>query len=495
MREKIRRVTNRRKTTQTTGIMDKHDNMCFETEALVNVWIEYMGELYADDRVTRPDIDDESGPSITLTEVKHAINKLKNNKATGTYLIAAEMLKAFDDGPLGKLTQLCNEIYNTGYWPKELKESIFIPIPKKPKATRCQEYRTISIMSQVTKLLQLLLKIVMDRMKGNIEAELDDAQSGFRQGKGTREGLLNLRLILCERHLEVQKDVYICFLDYEKAFDRVRHEPLMQCLSEIGVDGKDIKIIRNLYWDQTASVRIMNELSEEIRIQRGVRQGCVASPTLFNLYTEKIFRHIINMKCVNVGGTNYNNLRYADDTALLAGNEKELSELISKINEVGKQFGMKNNIKKTKAMVVSKKLNSPKINIAIDGEQIEQVASYMYLGSLITEDGRSEKEIKRRRMIARSTFTNMRTLLSCRGINLKTRLRAIKCYIWPTLFYGAETWTTTKSLLSRLDAFEMRVYRRVLKTSWISLCCHSVVIQAFTRQLIRGTSLQTSGLL
>ena len=87
----------------------------------------------------------------------------------------------------------------------------------------------------------------------------------------------------------------------------------------------------------------------------------------------------------------------------------------------------------------------------------------MYLGSLITEDGRSEKEIKRRIMIARTTFTNMRTLLSCRGVNMKTRLRAIKCYIWPTLFYGAETWTITKSLLSRLDAFEMWVYRRVFE--------------------------------
>ena len=122
--------------------------------------------------------------------MKHAIKKLKNNKATGTDLIAAEMLKALDDGPIEKLTQLCNEIYNTGYWPKDLKDSIFIHIPKKPKATRCQEYRTISIMSQVTK---LLLKIVMDRMKMKVEAELDDAQRGFRQGKGTREGLLNLR--------------------------------------------------------------------------------------------------------------------------------------------------------------------------------------------------------------------------------------------------------------------------------------------------------------
>ena len=124
--------------------------------------------------------------------MKHAIKQLKNNKATGTDLIAAEMLKALDDGRIGKLTQLCNEIYNTGYWPKELNESMFIPIPKKPNVTRYQEYRTISIMSQVTK---LLLKIVMDRMKEKIESELYDPQSGFRQGKGTREGLLNLRRI------------------------------------------------------------------------------------------------------------------------------------------------------------------------------------------------------------------------------------------------------------------------------------------------------------
>ncbi len=101
---------------------------------------------------------------------------------------------------------------------------------------------------------------------------------------------------------------------------------------------------------------------------------------LFSIYTRKRFSDIIfiiNMKGVNVGGTNYNNLRHADDTALLAGNEKELSDLTSEINEVGKQFGMKLNTKKTKAMVVSKKPNFPKINIAIGGQQIEQVTSYI----------------------------------------------------------------------------------------------------------------------
>ena len=101
----------------------------------------------------------------------------------------------------------------------------------------------------------------------------------------------------------------------------------------------------------------------------------------------------------------------------------------------------------------------------------------MYLGSLITEDGRSEKEINRRIMIARPHSPNMRTLLSCRGINLKTRLRAIQCYVWPTLFYGAETWTIVKFLLSRLDAFEMLVYSRVLKISWTEKITNEEVLR------------------
>ena len=148
---------------------------------------------------------------------------------------------------------------------------------------------------------------------------------------------------------------------------------------------------------------------------------------------------------------------------------------------------MKINIKKTKAMVISKKPHSPKINIAIDGQQIEKVTSCLYLGSIITEDERCEKEIKRIIMIARTTFTNMRTLLSCRGINMKTRLRAIQFYIWPTLFYGAETWTITQSLLSRLDAFEMWVYRSVLKISWTENITNEEVLRRLRtdREIVR----------
>ena len=91
-------------------------------------------------------------------------------------------------------------------------------------------------------------------------------------------------------------------IHHENASDRVRDEPLVQSVSEIGVDGADIKIIRNMYWELSASVQIMNVYSDEIRIQQGVRQGCVAFPTVFNLFTETIFRQIINMKGVNIEG-------------------------------------------------------------------------------------------------------------------------------------------------------------------------------------------------
>ena len=130
-------------------------------------------------------------------------------------------------------------------------------------------------------------------------------QSGFRPGTGTREGIFNLRTI-CERATDVQKDKYICFIDYTKAFDRVKHFKMMECLSEIGIDDKDLQIISKLCWEQSACVRTESGMTSELKIKKGVRQGCVLSPNWFNLYTEKIFREVEDMKGINIGGVNMN---------------------------------------------------------------------------------------------------------------------------------------------------------------------------------------------
>ena len=107
-----------------------------------------------------------------------------------------------------------------------------------------------------------------------------------------------------------------------------------------------------MYWDQTDVVRTEHGITEEFQINKGVRQGCVLLPNLFNLYTEKIFREIEDMEGVNVGGYNINNLRYADDTSLLALEEQKLQNILTTVNDKGKLYGMEINVKKTKSMVL-----------------------------------------------------------------------------------------------------------------------------------------------
>ena len=200
------------------------------------------------------------------------------------------------------------------------------------------------------------------------------------------------------------KNIYICFIDYSKAFDKVKHSKMIACLKEIGLDGKDLHIITTLYWDQTAVVDTESRVSNEFEIKKGVRQGCVLSPSLFNLYTEKMFKEVKDLNGVTINGININNLRYADDTALLCFCTNDLQMLLDACNEAGKSHEMEMNIKKTKTMVVSETSPSPRINTTLEGSPIQKTNSLTYLGSLNTEDGRREKEVKRRIKIARSAF-------------------------------------------------------------------------------------------
>ena len=256
--------------------------------------------------------------------------------------------------------------------PTDLKQSIFITLPKKSKAQSCTEYRTISLMRHITK---LFLKVIEQRMFKKIDNEVSQLQSGFRTGSGTGQGIFNPRTV-CEQATDLGKDVYICFIDYTKAFDRVKHSKIIECLSEIGIDDKNLQIITIMYWEQTAVVRTEHDITEEIQIKKGVRQGCVLSPSLLNLYREKIFREIEDMEGVNVGGHNINSLRYADDTSLLALEEQKLQNLLTTVNDKGKLYDMEINVKKTMSIVAIKKQETPKVSINFDRTAIEQVKKW-----------------------------------------------------------------------------------------------------------------------
>ena len=161
------------------------------------------------------------------------------------------------------------------------------------------------------------------------------------------------------------------------------------------------------------------------------------------------------MTGITIGGVNINNFRHVDDTVLFTFSSKDLQSLVDKVNETGKPYGMEMNVVKTKVMVISKQIQAPKVNIMIQGRSIEQVSEMVYLGSLLTDNGKCEKEIRRRIGMARTAFTKLKTVLTSRNIKLCTRRKLIKCYVWSTLLYGCETWTLSKTSIKKIEAFEM----------------------------------------
>ena len=235
---------------------------------------------------------------ITRTEIEYALKGMPMRKAPGPDDITTEMLVAAGGRGVRKITNLANMMYSEGRFQEQMYTSIFITIPKVKGSAKCGKHRTISLMSNVTK---LVLRVIMNRIRGRTLSEIYNVQYGFMPDRGTRIAIFVLR-ILVEGMIEQQKDWYICFIDYSKAFDTVKHKPLIELLQYLDIDPQEVKLLANLYWNQQAAVRHNGEISESISIKQGVRQGCVASPHLFVLYTKMIMHNIEDMEGIKMGG-------------------------------------------------------------------------------------------------------------------------------------------------------------------------------------------------
>ena len=140
-------------------------------------------------------------------------------------------------------------------------------------------------------ILKVLLKIILQCVRCKLLPEISEAQYGFMKDRGTRNAIFNIHM-LSERSIEHQQDIYLVFIDYKKAFDKIRHEELFNLLQAIQVDDKDLRILRSVYVYQRAAVRLPNGVRNWVKIERGVRRGCIASPDLFNLYGSQFCDHL-----------------------------------------------------------------------------------------------------------------------------------------------------------------------------------------------------------
>ena len=153
---------------------------------------------------------------------------------------------------------------------------------------------------------------------------------------------------------------------------------------------------------------------------------------------------------IKIAGRNINNLRYADDTTLMAESEKELKRLLMKVKEESENVGLKLNIQKMKIMA-----SGPSTSREIDGETVETVADFIFWGSKITADGDCSHEIKRCLLLGRKVMTNLDSILKSRDIALPTKVRLVKAMVFPVVMYGYESWTVKKAEHRRIDAFEL----------------------------------------
>ena len=164
---------------------------------------------------------------------------------------------------------------------------------------------------------------------------------------------------------------------------------------------------------------------------------------------------------IMIAGRNINNLRYADDTTLMAESEEELKNLLMKVKDESEKVGLKLNIQKTKIMA-----SSPITSWQIDGETVETVADFIFLGSKITADGDCSHEIKRHLLLGRKVMTNLDSILKSRDITLSAKVRLVKAMVFLMVMYGCESWTIKKAECQTIDAFELWCWRRLLRVPW-----------------------------
>ena len=453
------------------NLIRNHEGEVLQTkDEIKQRWTEYCSSLYKDpgggDRMVKEleeiaPFQNEDPQDILYSEVQAAIQALKRNKSPGSDGITAEMLQAGGEQLAREIHKLCNKAWHEGTIPEEWGKSILVPIPKKGDLSNCSNYRTISLINHTGK---VLLSVLLNRLKSHLDPYLSEEQAGFRRDRSTTHQILMLRL-LAEKAKRQGKEIYNCFIDFQKAFDTIKHKIIWAMLKSYGVETKMITLLQNIYEKAQSAVRIGNEYGEWFQADVGTRQGDPLSPLLFIAYLERVMDQVRQNTCgINIGGIYINNLRFADDIDLLDEDVSSLQRQIELTTTAAEQSGLIVNINKTKTMVFGARNIESSIQVA--GETIENVEKFEYLGSLLTWDNNCSEEIKRRIGKATGALASLKHIWNSKKLKIENKLKVLTTCVFSVLLYASETWTLKEADRKKLLAFEMRCYRQILRINW-----------------------------
>jgi hypothetical protein len=474
MHQKIKELTCSNKLKDAATVIGSKEGKLLTTDAAIrDRWSEYCNELYNFDLKVDPTILDslwkdqtqEPIADLLMCEVTDAIAKLKKGKAAGIDGVVAELIKGGGDAVASSMFDICQKAWNEEKFPSIWCKSVIITLPKKGDLRLCENHRTISLISHSSK---VLLEIIRKRLKPYIEGNLSHTQAGFRPGRGTIEQIHTWKQ-LAERYLETQNGQLVnVFIDFKKAFDRVWHMGMFRVLQHYNIPRKLCTLIKSLYDQAVSAVRIGSDISDWFSQSVGVRQGCILSPDLFNLFLEHILaeaKEAFDTEYgVLVNGERVTDLCFADDIDVVSDSIPNAQNMLHHINESSKHYGLEISKEKTKAMLVSTETMT--LDMKIDGSPIEQVSQFKYLGSYMTNDNSSAIDIRSRIAQAMAALQKLEYVWKNNRISLMTKLRLLDSTVIPTAIYGCETWTIHKHDMQRIKAFGMKCLRRILGVHW-----------------------------
>ena len=227
-----------------------------------------------------------------------------------------------------------------------------------------------------------------------------------------------------------------------------------------------VRTVEQLYDKATSAVQMNGSIGEWFRTTVGVRQGCLLSPTLFNIFLERIMSDALEEHDgkVSIGGRNITNLRFADDMDALAEEEQELEALVESLDKTCTRYKMEISAEKTKLMTNS--ANGIQREIKVNGQTLGTVTSFKYLGAVVSDDGSKPPEVLPRIAQATAALTKLKPIWRDSNISLGSKIKRMPSFVNSVFLYACESWTLTAELEKITQAFEMRCYRRPLNSSY-----------------------------
>ena len=335
---------------------------------------------------TRSDTS-RGGRVFTAAKVATAIKKIKSGKAAGEDEIRPEMLKALTGEGIIWLSRVCQVTCKFGKTPRDWQTGVIIPIFKKGDCKKCTNYSGILLLSLPEK---VYAKFLERKCQEIVEPKLEDGQCGFRPARSTTDQIFTLKQIF-EKSWEYGKDLFACFVDLEKAYDRVPRDELWKVLQEYGVNGQLLRTIKSFYCRPEVCVRVNGKQSKPFHVGVGLRQGSVLLSLLFIVYMNWIDKCSQADECATIENCKISRLLFADGLVLLSSIKSGLQGALNSFADACNTAGMKISTAKTEVLHLSR--NPDQCVLQANGATLKQVKKFEHLWVAFTGVGRLDEEL------------------------------------------------------------------------------------------------------